>query len=521
MSFKRNLPPNEQGMLDSVLSGSCRWQLRQQGRREKLNTPESRQCECGMLPTGLEHKWLECPLWDAVRSEHKEGVTILRSLPLITQRYGLFVQNSEEVSLRAKYDELPLVRPAVRHGFSGLRVFTDGSAHVPKEVRFRKAGFAVVAYEAGEASIAHRTAGGVPGRQTVPRAELLAGLQGLSLGNNINLSTDCLNLVRQWGKPRSVPYGLMPNGDIWEHLDAVHEEALRDQRPLVLQHVRAHRALSSATSSQDAFNIQGNKDADESVKKAAALGPGLLRLRALHKKRVSQAKLIHGLMLAVQKAYHARLQEVAPRKGDGVVPQNCTQCTLDSWGQEDWEQQTLLDLPLNRPKWCTAASLCDGYFARMVLAWASLLIYPVEEAVDSDPGVTYLELAASFEISMGVPLPSRVGQSSKSGKKLAWKPFDATFGVDDTWADKAAVLRSACVQLTRFVSRVQGYRIPVAALNRRPRFPEQAAVCQALHVQLGSCSAKVGPQSWRPSWKFNQVAIAHELVREMVQSGAV
>ncbi|CAE7310082.1 unnamed protein product [Symbiodinium microadriaticum] len=105
-------------------------------------------------------------------------------------------------------------------------------------------------------------------------------------------------------------------------------------------------------------------------------------------------------------------------------------------------------------------------------------------AVDSDPGVTYLELSASFEISMGVPLPSRVGQSSKSGKALAWEPFDTTFGVDDTWADKAAVLHSACVQLTRFVSRpvlqgdnvamnvgllhgVQGYRMPVAALTRR------------------------------------------------------
>ena len=151
-------------------------------------------------------------------------------------------------------------------------------------------------------------------------------------------------------------------------------------------------------------------------------------------------------------------------------------------------------------------------------------------AVDSDPGVTYLELSASFEISMGVPLPSRVGQSSKSGKALAWEPFDTTFGVDDTWADKAAVLHSACVQLTRFVSRpvlqgdnvamnvgllhgVQGYRMPVAALTRRPRFPEQAAVCQALHVQLGSCSAK--------AWKFNQVAMARELLREMVQSGAV
>ena len=38
LSFKRTLASNEQGMLDSVLSGSCRWQLRQQGRREKLNT---------------------------------------------------------------------------------------------------------------------------------------------------------------------------------------------------------------------------------------------------------------------------------------------------------------------------------------------------------------------------------------------------------------------------------------------------------------------------------------------------
>ena len=98
------------------------------------------------MPTNLEHKWLERPLWDAVRSEHKEGVALLRALPLITQRYGLFVQNSEEISLRAKYDELPLVKRAVRHELSGLRVFTDGSAHVPKEVRFRKAGFAVVAF---------------------------------------------------------------------------------------------------------------------------------------------------------------------------------------------------------------------------------------------------------------------------------------------------------------------------------------------------------------------------------------
>ena len=29
---------------------------------------------------GLEHKWLECPLWDHVRSEHAESVELLRLL---------------------------------------------------------------------------------------------------------------------------------------------------------------------------------------------------------------------------------------------------------------------------------------------------------------------------------------------------------------------------------------------------------------------------------------------------------
>ena len=48
--------PNEQDTPDSVLSGSCRWQLRRQARRNKQDTA---------LPAELKHKWLECPLWDS------------------------------------------------------------------------------------------------------------------------------------------------------------------------------------------------------------------------------------------------------------------------------------------------------------------------------------------------------------------------------------------------------------------------------------------------------------------------
>ena len=41
-----------------------------------------------------------------------------------------------------------------------MQGFYDGSAHVPKESRFRKAGFAVVAYKSDEAKTVLRNAGG-------------------------------------------------------------------------------------------------------------------------------------------------------------------------------------------------------------------------------------------------------------------------------------------------------------------------------------------------------------------------
>ena len=97
----------------------------------------------------------------------------------------------------------------------------------------------------------------------------------------------------------------------------------------------------------------------------------------------------------------------------------------------------------------------------MVLTWASLLKYSDDGVVDADPGVTYLELAASFEISMGVPLPSRVGQSSKSGKALAWKPFDTTFGVEDNWADIRPLFCVAPVYSLRASSHGPCFRVIV------------------------------------------------------------
>ena len=51
LALRNSLDPLEQGLLDSVLIGATRWQLRQQGRRDKQDTDEARRCECGALPT--------------------------------------------------------------------------------------------------------------------------------------------------------------------------------------------------------------------------------------------------------------------------------------------------------------------------------------------------------------------------------------------------------------------------------------------------------------------------------------
>ena len=100
------------------------------------------------------------------------------------------------------------------------------------------------------------------------------------MGYSVVLSKDCLTFARQRSQLRTVPHGLMPNCDIWEHLDAVFHDSTRAQRTLHVQHVRAHRDLSEASSPEEAFFIRGGQEADDKAEKGAALGPLHLQLRA-------------------------------------------------------------------------------------------------------------------------------------------------------------------------------------------------------------------------------------------------
>ena len=193
--------------------------------------------------------------------------------------------------------------------------------------------------------------------------------------------------------------------------------------------------------------------------------------------------------------------------------------------------RVLPEIPDIIPKWRHAAHVCNGHFAKFVLLWASLLLYSPEAEEKEAPGITFVELACSFEMSMGVPLPERTGsrdEARHAARSLEWRPFDRSFGVDAVWGEKAAVLRCACSQLAKLLGiplllgestalnvgvlhGVPGHRIPVAGYTKRPRFPAQEQVCTTLHAQLGECAAKVGPHSWRTSWKYQPVAPARLL----------
>ena len=522
-------------MLDSVLVGAARWQLRQQGRREKQDTDEARLCECGALPSGLEHRWLECPLFQEVRDAHPDAVSLLRTLPLITQRYGLFIQGVEEKILRATADMRPL--PS-RQDLGILAheavAFVDGSAHLPQERRFRQAGYAVVVRNQLVSDDALTISGKPSGAQTVPRAELSAGLQGVRSGKNVTVYSDCQHFVDSWDQFRELPYELMPNGDLWKLLDEEASRARAEGRTIRVFKVKAHQVLAKIADPHARLLAEGNDAVDKAAKAAAPLCAEWTRLRAEHRRRCAQARCIHKFFVAVQSCAMDKLQEVAPRKSTGVLAPVQQECCLPSWGDVAWAVQAPFPaLPDVIPKWCHHAKLGNGLFARFVLLWASLLKWSPGQ--DDTQVVSWVELAASFEISMGVRIPTRAQERKcHAARELKWAPLDAGFGVETPWGEKADELRTACGQLSKLMGRplvlgdrtlvnlstlhgFSAYRIPVSAVSRRPLFPHQSETCNFLHQFLATTAPRVGPHSWRPRWSLHPLQEAQELLRAVAR----
>ena len=238
LALRATLSPSDQGLIDSVLVGASRW------------------CECGALPSGLEHRWLECPLFDEVRARHPEAVQLLPQLPLLTRRYGLIVQNAEEKTVRAQWDLLSTSPAQVSEVPDSAVVFVDGSAQLPAEKRFRKAGFSAVLFSGNQGVLSRAIKGDVPGSQTVPRAECFAGLAGLQAARNVILYSDCQYFVDGWTRSGEIPYSLVPNGDIWQRVDHLKSQAAAEGRSLQVFKVKAHRPLSAARDDDTVFVLK-------------------------------------------------------------------------------------------------------------------------------------------------------------------------------------------------------------------------------------------------------------------------
>ena len=157
--------------------------------------------------------------------------------------------------------------------------------------------------------------------------------------------------------------------------------------------------------------LGGKDSADVAANKQAALSTSELVFRREHRQWASQAKPAHASFLAIRKAYHEHFDKVAPR-----VPSAFPSGALSSWGLVYWGRQNFPAIPACLPKWCHTARFAEGFFARFVLVWAGQLQFSSDAVVLEDPGVTFIELAASTELFTGIRLPVRCREALKPAR---------------------------------------------------------------------------------------------------------
>ena len=224
--------------------------------------------------------------------------SLLRTLPLITQRYyrGRFIQGPHEKMLRANAD---IPSPPDRHHEGILPdeaiAFVDGSAHLAQERRFRQARFAAVIMNQLGSDDGLFLSGKPSRAQTVPKAELSAGLQGVRSGNNVTVHCDCQHLLTLGPSSASC---------LMSSCQLATCGSFRTKRPT------GHKA----------------------AKAAAPLCAEWTRLWAEHRRRCTQARRVHKCCVAVERCAMDKFLEVAPRKSTGVLAPVQQECCLTSWG---------------------------------------------------------------------------------------------------------------------------------------------------------------------------------------------
>jgi hypothetical protein len=101
-------------------------------------------CACGFLDEALEHRWIDCPLFNGQRTPHSDALRKLRRLPLALKGFGIAALRQQECTMKEKLWRIPWPQSPDVLQPGKVEIFTDGSADPASEPGLRLAAYALV-----------------------------------------------------------------------------------------------------------------------------------------------------------------------------------------------------------------------------------------------------------------------------------------------------------------------------------------------------------------------------------------
>ena len=387
---------------------------------------------CGQCETHA-HRFLDCPVFQDLRSQHAPAVHVLRHerpewlhCPVAT------VPDEDDILTlifhTRPFPAWPLAPPAVStfNNAPALTFFTDGSCKHPSQPRARHAAWAVVQdattteHERRAAIQLWRAAatqspffrvvdqGLVPGRQTIARAELCAAVQAVRIGRitaqaPVTIVTDSAYVMYVFAQFRSGKaaefMSTAANLDILYHLEEAWYDAISTVK------VKSH--LDPCKVPDDAvWHVLGNQQADVACQSALAMDLSVVTemtdaVMGYYTKQHMALQQVHEYLVALNAATTVR------RNGTTVdqVPSSAharPQLSEHSPVVQEWIAERMPQLPpfeSDVPPWeVFRISSWGVHFAWRAWHWAQTLEW-VECSPQRQthfPGTTTLELLVNF-----------------------------------------------------------------------------------------------------------------------------
>ena len=509
-SAVKKLPRDDQGLVRMIQSGARRdvANLVHCGIRKDLR------CSCGFEPETLEQMYLDCPDRAASRNVSNQLLAAFRKLPWDTLRHCLVPVDTGIIAARERlFDtvEAPQ-RTSISvdiKGTTAVKVWGDGSCRPPTCRLTRRSTFAIHSEQYEYVSVI----GGW--EQSAPRAELMAILAALRLDiGELECIGDCksmLDLARQRQKVQVTwpPYPLMRNGDLWKLID---------------ERFRVRPKEAKFTWGKGHSSDEGNHRADQLCSAAHSPDPSLAVARTKRGRTIEIASQYFAMVAAITRAEIDEGKQADADDEDHdhglAYPEHwggdwtnatpgCIKFTVEDVIEErnkpfvfGMEFFFRLQTYLRQLQWPNfsekQAATYHGRYCRL---------HGITEKENLLTQVSWIELAADYEISTGTRLPvalegrrktasDRVQYRSQEHNKQYELPdiSDKASVADQSLAEKGRIFQSAvqsveaklkdrvtCGEAVKVSTlRALGFARPVPGLSTRPRLLCGGAVKRVL-----------------------------------------